>query len=101
MKEMRRFCCLLILALLSAQADDAWAAAALAPSASSLTDEVAEEYLPSQQCPEQEAAPARPEPAFPRLAHQALCFPPVRTCEQPGLTLPSRSPLYLLTSLQI
>src|SRR5438067_13341125 len=99
---MKRLAYLLVLLLLSAQADDAWAVAPVLSSAP-LSDEN-DEYLPAQR-QLQGATPASPQtPAFNGLKPRTADFSPVRSGvpSKWNLTTPvGPPPLYVLMSLQI
>jgi hypothetical protein len=99
---MRRLAFILILLLVSAKVDNAWACAPVVPSAP-LTDDD-DEYLPSQRRPEEGPSSPRQKPAFLGLKSEATGRPLVRRGVPPGrdLTTPfAPRPLYVLMSLQI
>ena len=100
---MKRFAYLLILLLVSAQANDALAltAAPTAPS-SSLTDDN-DEYLPARRRPREEESTWDQGPTFVTLNPPAVNFPPAQRGISFGwdLTAPFTPPsLYVFMSLQ-
>ena len=98
---MKRLSYLLIFLLISAQMDDAWAAAPIVPSAP-LTDE--EEYLPAQRQVREAQSSSDPRPIFVDLEHQTSDFLLGRggAPSERNLTTPFTPPfLYVFMSLQI
>jgi hypothetical protein len=99
---MKPLVAILALLLISAQADDAWAVAAVVPSAPLADD--GDDYLPAQRQSGGGQSSPRQEPVFPGLKPQTAGSSPARG----GLTrggrraAPAAPPLlYLLMSLQI
>jgi hypothetical protein len=101
---MKRFAYLLILLLLSAQVDDAWAVPPVLPSAPLVDDN--DEYLPAQRRPwEEKSASGQGQMFATRLKSLTADFPPVQRGVVPfewNLTTPFTPPLlYVFMSLQI
>jgi hypothetical protein len=100
---MRRLAYFLILLLLSAQVDDAFAVAPVLPSAPVAGDDDGE-YLPSKpRRLEQESLPDK-EPAFDGLKAETADFPLVRrgVPSERNLTTPfTPAPLYVFMSLRL
>jgi hypothetical protein len=99
---MKQLAHLLVLLLISAQVDDAWAVAPVLPSAP-LSDEN-DEYLPAQRQLQGAASVSRQTPAFNHLKTRAADFAPVRSRvpSEWNLTTPLAPPsLYVFMSLQI
>jgi hypothetical protein len=99
---MNRLAYLLVLLLISAQVDDAWAVAPALPSAP-LSDE-SDQYLPAQRQLQGAASAARQPPAFSGLKPRTADFTSVRSGvpSEWNLTTPfGPLPLYVLMSLQI
>ena len=100
---MSRLAYFLILLLLSAQVDDAWAVAPVLPS-SPVDDDDDDEYLPSQRRRLEEESVPDKKPAFDGLKTQTADFPVVRrgVSSEWTLTTPfTLPPLYVFMSLQI
>ena len=98
---MKRLAHFLILLLLLAQVDDAWAVAPVSPSAPITDDD--DEYLPAQWRLRDEQSSGQ-EPAFVGVKPQTADFPLVRRGVplQWNLSTPfAPPPLYLFMSLQI
>jgi len=99
---MQRLAYLLVLLLISAQAEDAWAVAPVLPSAP-LCDEN-DEFLPAQHQLQGAASASRQTPAFNGLKPQTADFSPVRSGvpSKWNLTTPFGPPLlYVFMSLLI
>jgi hypothetical protein len=97
---MKRLAYLLILLLLSAQVDDAWAVVAVSPSVPLADDG---DYLPAQRRLRDEQPPGR-EPVFVGREPRTAAFPLVRrgTPFEWNLSTPfTPPPLYVFMSLQI
>jgi hypothetical protein len=99
---MKRLAYLLVLLLISAQAEDAWAVASVLPSAP--LSEENDEYLPAQRQLQGAASASRQAPAFNGLTPRTADFSPVRSGvpSEWNLTTPFGPPsLYVFMSLQI
>jgi hypothetical protein len=99
---MKRLAYLLVLLLISAQAEDAWAVAPVLPSAP-LTDDN-DEYLPAQRQLQGAASSSRQAPAFNGLKPRTADFSSARSGvpSEWNLTTPfGPPPLYVFMSLQI
>jgi hypothetical protein len=99
---MKPHACLLILLLISAQADDAWVDAPVL-SSTSLADEN-DEYLPAPRPPHVEQPSSRQQPVFDGVKYQTADFSlvPRAVSSEQNLTIPfAPRPFYLLMSLQI
>jgi hypothetical protein len=93
---------LLVLVLLSAQVDDAWAVTLDLPSAPLAVDD--DEYLPSQQRPQEEESSPWHKPVLVGRKHPTAAFPLVRRSvpSEWNPTPPCAPPsLYVFMSLQI
>jgi hypothetical protein len=94
---------ILILLLVSAKVDNAWAVAPAVPTAP-LTDDGDDEYLPSQRRPEEGPSSPRQKPVSFGPKSEATGRPSARRGGPPGrdLTTPfAPRPLYVFMSLQI
>ena len=99
---MKRLAYLLILLVISAQVDDAWAVDPVLPSASLAEDN--DEYLPARRRPGEELSFSRQEQALDRLPPQTANFSALRRSlpTEWDLTAPfAPSPLYVFMSLQM
>jgi hypothetical protein len=100
--QMKRLGYLLILLMITAQVEDAWAVGLVSPSAPLADDD---EYLPSQRRrQEEEESSARRTQDVVGLESQTAAFPLVRKGVPPkwNLTAPfTPPPLYVFMSLQI
>jgi hypothetical protein len=100
--QMKRLSYLLILLLLSAQVDDAWAVSPNLPSAPLADDN--DEYLPAQRRAQGEQSSSRQKPVFAGRKPQTADCSPVRRGVPPewSLTAPfAPPPLYVFMSLQL
>jgi hypothetical protein len=98
---MKRLAYLLVLLLISAQVEDAWAVAPVLPSA--LLSDENDEYLPAQHQLQGAASASRRTPAFNGLKAQTADFSPFRSGvpSEWNLTTPLAPPsLYVFMSLQ-
>jgi hypothetical protein len=101
--QMRWPALILILLLLSAKVDNAWAVAPDVPTAP-LTDDDDDDYLPSQRRPEEAESSPHHKPVFLGPKSEATGRPSARRGGPPGrgLTTPfAPRPLYVFMSLRI
>jgi hypothetical protein len=100
--QMRRLTYLLVLLLMAAQVDDAWAVAPVLPSAALADDD--NEYLPAQRRPQEQLSSSRQKPVSRALAPRTadFSFAPRGVLSRRTLTPPfAPTPLYVFMSLQI
>jgi hypothetical protein len=99
---MKRLPYLLVLLLLSAQVDDAWAVAPVLPSAPLADDN--DEYLPAQRRPQEQRPSSCQKPVFEAVKspNANFSFVPRGAPSERNLTTPfGPPPLYVFMSLRI